>query len=78
MKAVVDAVGRLVIPKPLREALGLRPGAEVEITRYGDGLQLTPAGRTARIVLEDGVPVATGETAIDDDVVFDLLDAGRR
>jgi AbrB family looped-hinge helix DNA binding protein len=78
MKAVIDSVGRLVVPKPLREALGLVPGSEVEITRYGAGLQLVPAGRTARIVSEDGVLVATGDTRIDDEVVFGLIDAGRR
>ncbi|HLI39494.1 MAG TPA: AbrB/MazE/SpoVT family DNA-binding domain-containing protein [Streptosporangiaceae bacterium] len=78
MKAVVDSVGRIVVPKPLREAIGLRPGSAVEISRYGAGLQLIPASRTARLEYEDGVLVAAGETTIDDEVVFGLLDAGRR
>ncbi len=78
MKAVIDSVGRIVVPKPLREALGLQPGSAVEISRYGAGLQLIPTGRTARLVEEDGVTVATGETTIDDETVFGLLDAGRR
>lgn len=78
MKAVIDSVGRVVVPKPLRDALGLRQGTEVEISRYGAGLQLIPAGRTAHVVLEGGVPVVTGDTSIDDEVVFGLLDAGRR
>lgn len=43
MKAVIDAVGRVVVPKQLRDALGLQPGSEVEISRYGAGLQLIPA-----------------------------------
>jgi len=37
-----------------------------------------PTGRTARLVDEDGVLVATGDTTIDDDDVFALIDAGRR
>jgi len=78
MKAAIDSVGRVVVPKPLRDALGLQPGSEVEISRYGAGLQLIPAGRTAQVVLEGGVPVVTGDTRIDDDIVFGLLDAGRR
>ncbi|HXW79769.1 MAG TPA: AbrB/MazE/SpoVT family DNA-binding domain-containing protein [Acidimicrobiales bacterium] len=78
MKTVVDSVGRVVVPKPLRDALGLQPGTEVEISRYGAGLQLLPAGRTARLVLEEGVLVATGDTRIDDETVFSLLDTGRR
>lgn len=78
MKTKIDAVGRIVVPKPLRDALGLAPGSTVDISRYGEGLQLVPAGRAARLVDEAGVLVVTGETEIDDDTVFDLIDAGRR
>jgi AbrB family looped-hinge helix DNA binding protein len=78
MEAIVDSVGRIVVPKPLRDALGLTPGSRVDITRYGASLQLVPTGRTARIVQENGVPVATGETTIDDATMFGLIDAGRR
>jgi AbrB family looped-hinge helix DNA binding protein len=74
----IDSVGRIVVPKPLRDALGLVPGSTVDISRYGAGLQLVPTGRTARLADESGVLVATGEAAIDDDVVFGLIDAGRR
>ena len=78
MEATVDAVGRIVVPKALRDALGLLPGSTVDISRYGSGLQLVPIGRTARLVDEDGALVATGSTTIDDEVVFGLIDAGRR
>lgn len=78
MRASIDAVGRLVVPKPLRDALGLVPGSTVDISRYGEGLQLIPVGRTARLVEEAGVLVASGDTVIDDDVVFGLIDAARR
>ncbi|MEA2231032.1 MAG: hypothetical protein QOD83_848 [Solirubrobacteraceae bacterium] len=78
MRVTIDSVGRIVIPKPLRDALGLTPGSSVDISRYGAGLQLLPTGRTARLVDEGGVLVATGDTAIDDDVVFGLIDTGRR
>ena len=78
MEATIDSVGRIVVPKPLRDALGLAPGTTVDISRYGAGLQLVPVGRTAQLVDESGVLVATGETTIDDDVVFGLIDSGRR
>ena len=78
MEVTIDSVGRIVVPKPLRDALGLTAGATVDISRYGSGLQLIPTGRTARLVAEGGVLVATGETTIDDDAVFGLIDAGRR
>ena len=78
MKARVDAVGRIVVPKPLREAVGLTPGSTVDVSRYGAGLQIIPAGRVARLVEEDGALVVTGDTTIDDDDVFTLIDSGRR
>lgn len=63
---------------PLRDSLGLTAGSTVDISRYGVGLQLVPPSRTARLVPEDGVTVATGSTGFDDEAVFTLLDAGRR
>jgi AbrB family looped-hinge helix DNA binding protein len=78
MEVPIDAVGRIVVPKQLRDALGLVPGSSVDISRYGAGLQLTPSGRTARLVEEEGVLVAMGSTVVDDDVVFGLLDDNRR
>lgn len=77
-ETTLDSVGRIVVPKALRDALGLHAGSTVDISRYGAGLQLIPIGRTAVLVEESGVLVATGETAIDDDIVFGLLDSGRR
>ena len=74
----MDAVGRIVVPKALRDALGLTAGSTVDISRYGAGLQLIPTGRTARLIAEAGVLVASGDTAIDDDVVFALIDTARR
>ena len=78
METTIDSVGRIVVPKPLRDAPGLAAGSTVDISRYGAGLQLVPSGRTARLLEESGVLVATGDTTIDDDVVFGLIDAARR
>ncbi len=36
MKTTIDAAGRIVVPKALRLALGLRPGQPLQI-RAGDG-----------------------------------------
>lgn len=78
METTIDSVGRVVVPKPLRDALGLVAGSTVDISYYGAGLQLVPTGRTARLVDEAGALVATGDTTIDDVVVFGLLETGRR
>jgi hypothetical protein len=40
--------------------------------------QLVGDGRTAPLVEEDGVLVAAGETPVDDELVFALIDAGRK
>jgi AbrB family looped-hinge helix DNA binding protein len=78
MEALIDQAGRVVLPKPIRDALGLLPGTKVDISSYGAGVQIIPSGRTARLVDEDGVLVAVGETPVDDDIMFALIDAGRK
>lgn len=78
METTVDAVGRIVIPKPLREALGLVAGAKVDISLYGGGLAIVPGGRTARLVMKDGQLIATGDTRITDEIMYRLIDEGRR
>ena len=78
MEAVIDQAGRVVLPKPIRDALGLLPGTRVDISSYGAGVQIVPAGRTARLIQEDGALVAAGDTPVDDDVLFALIDAGRK
>lgn len=78
MEAIVDQAGRIVLPKAIRDALGLLPGTKVDISPYGVGVQVVPSGRTARLVEEDGVLVAAGETPVDDDILFGLIDAVRK
>lgn len=78
METTIDAVGRIVVPKVLRDALGLTPGTTLNISAHGPGLHLVASGRTARLVDVDGVLVATGEATIGDDELFALIDAGRR
>lgn len=78
MEAAIDQGGRIVLPKAIRDALGLLPGMKVDISVYGAGAQIVPAGRTARLVEEDGALIAAGETPIDDSIVFSLMDSGRK
>lgn len=79
MKATIDSAGRLLLPKALRDALGMTPGSTVDVSPYGGGVQVTPGGRTASLERsEAGRLVATSETAVTDDMMFGLIDAGRR
>jgi AbrB family looped-hinge helix DNA binding protein len=78
METTIDAGGRIVVPKQLRDALGLVPGTVVDVSLYGAGLAVIPGGRTARLVEEDGVLVAESDEVVTDEDVFRLIDAGRR
>jgi AbrB family looped-hinge helix DNA binding protein len=52
MKAAIDRAGRIVVPKSLRQALGLRPGQPLEIRAGDGGLEIeiasTPMGLKKR------------------------------
>jgi AbrB family looped-hinge helix DNA binding protein len=78
METAIDSVGRIAIPKQLRDSLGLQPGTIVDVTAYGAGLQVLPAGRTARIVQSDGKTVAASDTRVTDHIIFGLIDTLRR
>ena len=79
MEAVIDSVGRVVLPKQLRDALGLTPGTKVDISAYGSGVQITPGGRTARLKREaDGRLVSHADTVVTDVMMYALMDSGRR
>ena len=78
MEATIDAAGRIVLPKQLRDRMGLIPGSTVDVSLYGDGIHIAPTGRTARLVEEGGQLVAVSETPVTDDDVFGLIDSIRR
>ena len=78
MEATIDQVGRVVVPKALRDQLGLVAGSTVDISLYGDGLHLAPSGRTARLERRDGRLVAVSDTVVSDQDVLDLVDSIRR
>lgn len=74
MKATIDAAGRIVVPKALRQALGLKPGQPLEI-RAGDGrleieIAPTPMGLKKRgkgvvAVPQQDLPPLTAEQVRD-------------
>jgi AbrB family looped-hinge helix DNA binding protein len=79
MEAVIDSGGRVVLPKQLRDALGLAPGSKVDISAYGDGLRIVPGGRTARVERDaNGRLVARATTTVTDETMFALIDSMRR
>jgi AbrB family looped-hinge helix DNA binding protein len=78
MRTTIDSAGRLVVPKVLRDRLGLKPGSTVDVSPYGAGLQMVAVSRTARLRTIRGDVVAESETVISDEDVFAILDGDRR
>ncbi len=78
VEATIDKAGRIVVPKALRDALGLSPGTTLDVSTYGAGLTLVPRGRTASVVEEGGALVLDSDRQVGDGDIFGLIDAGRR
>jgi len=58
MLVTIDRVGRVVIPKALRVALGITPDTKLEIVPDGSGLRIEPVRQDRRVVeISDGLPV---------------------
>ena len=77
MRTTMDKAGRLVIPRVLRDRIGMTDGGEVELELDGAGVRIDPVS-TGELVEEDGflfIP-ATGKR-LTDDMVRELIDADR-
>jgi AbrB family looped-hinge helix DNA binding protein len=77
IRATIDKAGRLVIPKRLRDHLGLRPG-EVEVTAEGTGLRIEPLAGELLDQREGRLVIPASGAQIDDELVRSLRDAGQR
>jgi len=77
MRTTIDKAGRLVIPKQLRDHVGLGHG-EVEVTVDGSGLRVEPLAEEALDEREDRLVIPATGVQIDDDLVRSLRDAGQR
>ncbi len=61
MRVSIDTAGRVVVPKPVRERLGLRPGVDIELKETAQGVLLSVAEPLPTLIRENGVWVYTGE-----------------
>jgi bifunctional DNA-binding transcriptional regulator/antitoxin component of YhaV-PrlF toxin-antitoxin module len=61
MRVAIDSVGRLVIPKALRDELGVHGPAELELTAIDGALELTVADVPARVEERDGFPTIVAQ-----------------
>ena len=61
MRIGIDAVGRLVLPKPLRDELGITGATELEVAARDGVIELVVADVPARVEDRDGTPVIVTE-----------------
>jgi AbrB family looped-hinge helix DNA binding protein len=60
MKTTLDRFGRVVVPKEIRDRLGLLPGTEIEIDEKGGEVVLKPAGYAPSLTMKRGILVYSG------------------
>lgn len=77
MRTTIDKAGRLVIPKPLRDHLGLEPG-EVEVAVDGTALRVEPLAADSLDEREGRLVIPATGAVVDDETVQALRDAGQR
>jgi AbrB family looped-hinge helix DNA binding protein len=57
MRVAIDGVGRIVIPKPMRDVLGIDGPTELELTERDGALELTVPYIKAHLEERDGFTV---------------------
>lgn len=77
MRTTIDKAGRLVIPRQLRERVGLSPG-EVEITVDGAGVRIEPVAGEGLVERAGRLVIPASGAVVDDALVEALRDADRR
>ena len=60
METTLDKFGRIVIPKRIRDDLGLKPGAVLQIEQADQRILMEPVNEGPHVVVKDGVLVFTG------------------
>ncbi len=61
MIVTLDKMNRLVVPKLLRDRMGLKSGDEMELTLEADGIRLRPAVTQASLTEVDGILICASE-----------------
>jgi AbrB family looped-hinge helix DNA binding protein len=70
LEATLDKFGRIVIPKQVRDDLGLSPGSVLKIEERDQGIVLKSIAESSPLLLKDGILVFTGEVEGDLEAAF--------
>lgn len=65
MKTTLDRFGRVIVPKGIRDRLGLVPGAEMTINEHEDEVVLKLVEHETPLKLENGILVFAGAAKSD-------------
>ena len=78
MEATIDSAGRVVIPKRLRDEVGIAPGP-CEVVRDGAGIRIQPLAHSELEQVDGRLVIpASSEPTIGDDAVRELRLADQR
>jgi AbrB family looped-hinge helix DNA binding protein len=61
MTLKIDKAGRVILPKPVRDRLGLHAGSDLDVQETPEGVVLKPASRRPSLVRKGSFLVHTGE-----------------
>jgi bifunctional DNA-binding transcriptional regulator/antitoxin component of YhaV-PrlF toxin-antitoxin module len=73
----MDKAGRLVLPKSLRDQVGLTPG-EVEVVADGAGLRIEPSFRSDIVVVAGYLTLPEADAPVTSDQIRELRLADQR
>lgn len=77
MRATIDKAGRVVIPRVLRDRVGIRPG-EVEITADGAAVRIEPVVGEGLVEVEGRLVIPPSGAPVDDALVLALRHGDQR
>lgn len=79
MIATIDKAGRLVIPKSIRDAMGLRPGSSLKVDFVDGKIEIDYAPVEWRLrIHEDGLPILETDAALPeltDEIIHETREA---
>lgn len=81
MRTTIDGAGRIVVPKALRDAMGLAAGREIDVVFTDGRIEIELAPVVVHVESEKGLPRAVPESdlpQLTDAVIRDTLESARR